>query len=748
MSPRATPAFALLALLSLAGLAALAAPASAAPIDWSAPQAVEGSEGGAVGAGGLVGPGEPLPPLASALEEPVLTPGAFHAFTYDDGAGNTLHYQLFVPPGYTPGSATRYPLLVSLHGAGNRRDDNPAPTDYPTKAFSASTVQSQHPHFILHPWCPSDQQWVDVGFDVGPYTQASVPLSKALKAVLAIVEQQVAARPIDPERVYLAGHSMGGYGTLDALGRSPARWAAAIAVCGGGPVPEIAAGVYRRGLPLWLFHGDADPIVPVRGSRATVTALLDAGNRVRYTEYPDAGHNTWTATYENAVVRDWLFSQRRNASAPATQAPVVSAGPGPLTLTLPAFTHAPAGSVTDSDSPASALSVFWDIASGPGRPAFANLSSPTTPITFPSLGTYRLRLVADDGTQTRSSEVTFHVTAPGGQLPSLLGHWRLDEGSGTSIADSTGQNAPGTAFRANTWSAEGPLTQTRSLQTSGASPGLNLVRVPFSPYLSPSDDRMSVAFWVKPSVWDGAFLFKNGSFRFGIAANRLRFSFAESASGSWFQANLPSNTVGTWVHLAFTYDGRFGRFYANGNLLSTTDRVMKVPKSTAPLLLGGDSFDGQSNSFTGLLADVRLYNSALTPAEIAVLHSPPATASFASWISALPAPPPVDQRGHLDDPDRDGLPNLIEYALDLSPTTPAPASPLQSQISDLKLQISFRRARPELTYEVLASSTLAPGSWTVIATNPGSVGQQVTVTDSASVSENPRRFLRLRVTAP
>ena len=131
----------------------------------------------------------------------------------------------------------------------------------------------------------------------------------ALAQALELVRHLVAVRQADPDRLYITGLSFGGFGTWDAIQREPELFAAAIPVCGGGDVRRVRA---LRRLPIWTFHGSADPNVPVACSRRMVDALKQAGSRrVRYTEYEGAGHAVWDRVYGDDEVLAWLLRQTR-----------------------------------------------------------------------------------------------------------------------------------------------------------------------------------------------------------------------------------------------------------------------------------------------------------------------------------------------------------------------------------------------------------------------------------------------------
>jgi predicted peptidase len=126
--------------------------------------------------------------------------------------------------------------------------------------------------------------------------------------LLALLDRRLAGGAADCRRVYVTGISMGGYGTWDILCRRPGLFAAGLPICGGGDVAQ-AKTIAR--IPVWAFHGSADTAVPVCRSRAMMSALWKEGSNAHYREYPDAGHNVWTATYADKNVLGWFFRQRR-----------------------------------------------------------------------------------------------------------------------------------------------------------------------------------------------------------------------------------------------------------------------------------------------------------------------------------------------------------------------------------------------------------------------------------------------------
>jgi predicted peptidase len=115
---------------------------------------------------------------------------------------------------------------------------------------------------------------------------------------------------VDRNRIYITGLSMGGYGTWDAIARYPGFFAAAAPICGGGDPKTVDK---FKSLPIWCFHGAKDPVVKVIRSREMIEALQKVGSNAKYTEYPEAQHDSWTQTYSNPELFDWMFAQRRES---------------------------------------------------------------------------------------------------------------------------------------------------------------------------------------------------------------------------------------------------------------------------------------------------------------------------------------------------------------------------------------------------------------------------------------------------
>ncbi len=219
--------------------------------------------------------------------------------------GGKLPYRLLRPIDYD--AKQKYPLVLFLHGAGERGDDNALQLLHGGRNFIEEGFRKRHPAFIAAPQCPADKKWVDVPWDAQSHKAPPEP-SPTMKQVFGMLAALQKEFSIDPGRTYVVGLSMGGYGTWDVAQRRPEMVAAAVPICGGGD-PEYAERM--QAMPVWAFHGAADELVPPSRSRDMITALEAVGGRPIYTEYEGVQHDCWTRTFDNRLMWDWLFAQHK-----------------------------------------------------------------------------------------------------------------------------------------------------------------------------------------------------------------------------------------------------------------------------------------------------------------------------------------------------------------------------------------------------------------------------------------------------
>ncbi len=233
----------------------------------------------------------------------------FSKETFRSPSGGELLYRKLTPAKIE--ADQKYPLVLFLHGAGERGDNNEAQLVHGMKDFAKR--QETNPAFVIAPQCPSGKKWVEVDWSGDRHTMPEQP-SESLALCRELIDSMIKDLPIDTSRIYVTGLSMGGYGTFDAATRWPELFAAAAPVCGGGDDAESAIAKLKS-VPLWIAHGDADRAVSVERSRMMVSALKKVGVEPHYIEMPKVGHDSWTATYSNDEFHKWLFSQQRKEAA-------------------------------------------------------------------------------------------------------------------------------------------------------------------------------------------------------------------------------------------------------------------------------------------------------------------------------------------------------------------------------------------------------------------------------------------------
>jgi predicted peptidase len=240
----------------------------------------------------------------------------FSAYSYETYVhnGDTLRYRMLQPAGYE--SQKAYPLVVFLHGSGERGTDNAAQLTHGGRLFLKDSLRQQFPSFVIFPQCPPNAMWASMKLQrdsSGNVTKAEFsdgtdqPATPGLLVKL-LVDSLVKAGKVSSKQLYIGGLSLGGIGTYDLLARYPDMWAAAFPICGIGNVDNA---VKFSKVPLWIFHGDQDKSVPVSGSRDYYAALKKLGASVKYSEYPGVGHNSWDNAFAEPGLLPWLFSHKK-----------------------------------------------------------------------------------------------------------------------------------------------------------------------------------------------------------------------------------------------------------------------------------------------------------------------------------------------------------------------------------------------------------------------------------------------------
>ncbi len=199
-----------------------------------------------------------------------------------------IDYLIYLPDDY--GKVQKdWPLIVFLHGLGERGDDlNKVKAHGPAKLVEQGR---RFPFIIVSPQCPDHKWWTHM-----------------TAHVIALVDDIIENYDVDEDHVYLTGLSMGGYGTWAIAGTYPEHFAAIAPICGGG-IRHAAFNL--KNVPVWAFHGEQDPIVPIERSREMVDAVKQVGGDAKLTIYPGVGHDAWTQTYNNDELYEWFLSHSR-----------------------------------------------------------------------------------------------------------------------------------------------------------------------------------------------------------------------------------------------------------------------------------------------------------------------------------------------------------------------------------------------------------------------------------------------------
>lgn len=244
-----------------------------------------------------------LTALGAGAEPPVKPDDVQQArqFTKQITRTVTLNYLLYVPRAAASQPDKKWPLILFLHGAGERGSE----VWLVAKHGPPRIVREQpdFPFIVVSPQCPAGRVWDN-------------------DEVLALLDEILATQPVDPTRVYLTGLSMGGYGTWSLGLAHPERFAAIVPICGGGdPLKALLADPKKaealRSLAVWAFHGAKDPVVKLSESERMVEALRRVGVReVELTVYPEAQHDSWTETYANPRLYEWLLRHQRPSGQP------------------------------------------------------------------------------------------------------------------------------------------------------------------------------------------------------------------------------------------------------------------------------------------------------------------------------------------------------------------------------------------------------------------------------------------------
>ncbi len=207
---------------------------------------------------------------------------------YTNARGETLKYRQVIPD---DSPLQRYPLVVFLHGSGERGEDNRAQLKWGVMNFATPENMKRYPAIIIAPQCPENMTWASFAENPEELNLNPSP-TKPMELLLELIQDRIENLPVDTSRIYITGLSMGGFGTFDAIMREPKLFAAAVPVCGGGDLSKASTIAH---IPIWIFTGAEDSIVNPEFSHGMAKALIDAGAHPGYTQFPEVGHFSWIA---------------------------------------------------------------------------------------------------------------------------------------------------------------------------------------------------------------------------------------------------------------------------------------------------------------------------------------------------------------------------------------------------------------------------------------------------------------------
>jgi len=229
-------------------------------------------------------------------------------FTGGEYNDEEFHYRLMKPAAIEPDR--KYPLVIFLHGAGERGNDNQKQLTYLPTQMAQSRYRERFPCFVLAPQCRDEHRWMNFDWNIPEDPTMEENPSEQLQTVIEMIETTLKDEAVDSDRIYLTGLSMGGFGSYDLAIRHPDWFAAIAPICGAADPAKVGI---LKDKPLWIVHGSIDNVVNVDRSRSVVKALTEAGGHPTFIELPGVGHNSWTpACEDNDGLIPWLFRQHRS----------------------------------------------------------------------------------------------------------------------------------------------------------------------------------------------------------------------------------------------------------------------------------------------------------------------------------------------------------------------------------------------------------------------------------------------------
>lgn len=225
---------------------------------------------------------------------------------------DTLPYRLLLPENYDP--SKKYPLIIFLHGSGERGNDNESQLSHGADLFLRNDIRKNYPAIVVFPQCPANSFWSNVDIKTDNTGKEKFDFSPAGKPTAAMVltegmiKQLEHKYAVNKKQVYVGGLSMGGMGTFEIVRRNPKLFAAAFPMCGGA---NPSSANKMKGTAWWIFHGAKDDVVDPSFSQQMADALREVKADIKFTLYPNANHNCWDNAFAEPELLSWLFSHHK-----------------------------------------------------------------------------------------------------------------------------------------------------------------------------------------------------------------------------------------------------------------------------------------------------------------------------------------------------------------------------------------------------------------------------------------------------
>jgi len=227
--------------------------------------------------------------------------------------GDTMPYRILFPYNFDP--SRKYPLILVLHGSGERGNDNEVQLSHGGDLFLKPEIREQYQAIVVFPQCPKEGSWSNVQIKTDSagkrrfdFVEGGAPTQPMIN-LMGLLDQLLDKPYVNKHQVYVGGLSMGGMGTFEILRRKPNTFAAAFAICGGDN--SFNAKKYAKKVPLWIFHGAQDDVVPAEHSEIMVEAIKAAGGDPKFTLYPNDKHNSWDDAFKEPDLIPWLFEHKK-----------------------------------------------------------------------------------------------------------------------------------------------------------------------------------------------------------------------------------------------------------------------------------------------------------------------------------------------------------------------------------------------------------------------------------------------------